>query len=734
MGAGCARLGARTAARGEFGSPCVRASQCCDRVAGSRRGGSYEQLESFNYVGEGKGKFNKETVKTGGRCKPKCGCIVFMALLCVAVYCYAVHQGQAPAIPYFDSVFSCIHEAIELQLIPSYDEAISCVQRFPLANASNSTTTSQRTHNSVLINITTSAAPAAPVPVLSADTAFVGKPRFLCSVLSDARSDRVLPGSAPDGPAALVAAAILEATWRMLDDDGNDRVDLEDLMTFAQKRYISPRVHRLLSDAVMQPDGDQQSLTRQKYVSVVVKAGLLSHTAPPGGWDAVTSAAITEAAWLVADADDDDLVELKELKTTLLPARLLTSHTLQLLLGSDASGSLDNSAFMDRLAKAGMTSGFIVQDLIGVAVGEVVWNAADVDSDDRICRNELDMIQKKDVPTRVKQLYIKADECLSQEKFLAAVTQNGGSSELAAALTKYIETPSITSVYAADAARAAPVESWPRSKKVWCCENVGLGCPTSTTPRHVPAVVIPATTSPGMTLPTRRPAAAIPAVLVSGSTDAPPTSAEIVATTTGSTDASSTSATTAGVPLHTTLSSSRAPPLPFDCAEGATQTWPHEKRSWCCEKTGFGCKTATTTTTPPFDCDSRWVNGWSEGKRDYCCENANVGCTTTTTLPYDCKADYTKWDTKWSNEKQGWCCYHYGRGCPTTAVERPTLEHGAAEPTTTTLPYDCDAGYSNWEDAWTGAKKVWCCTNDDRGCLDSTPDWVKSSVQSMDDH
>merc|ERR1719189_3374840 len=31
-------------------------------------------------------------------------------------------------------------------------------------------------------------------------------------------------------------------------------------------------------------------------------------------------------------------------------------------------------------------------------------------------------------------------------------------------------------------------------------------------------------------------------------------------------------------------------------------------------------------------------------------------------------------------------------------------------------PYDCDAGFANWMQGWSVAKKAWCCSNKGKGC------------------
>lgn len=72
---------------------------------------------------------------------------------------------------------------------------------------------------------------------------------------------------------------------------------------------------------------------------------------------------------------------------------------------------------------------------------------------------------------------------------------------------------------------------------------------------------------------------------------------------------------------------------------------------------------------------------------------------TTTTLPYDCDAGYLNWQCGWSAGKKDWCCKNRQKGCP-----QPD-------------PYDCDAGFDNWELGWSFGKKAWCCLHGGgRGC------------------
>merc|ERR1712187_27248 len=67
-------------------------------------------------------------------------------------------------------------------------------------------------------------------------------------------------------------------------------------------------------------------------------------------------------------------------------------------------------------------------------------------------------------------------------------------------------------------------------------------------------------------------------------------------------------------------------------------------------------------------------------KKAFCCQTQGKGCpptappTTpgpTTSLPYDCNAGYHGCYhcliKQWSVSKLAWCCAHMGRGCPTVA-------------------------------------------------------------------
>eukprot|EP00413_Alexandrium_margalefii_P008904 CAMPEP_0204552362 /NCGR_PEP_ID=MMETSP0661-20131031/26544_1 /ASSEMBLY_ACC=CAM_ASM_000606 /TAXON_ID=109239 /ORGANISM="Alexandrium margalefi, Strain AMGDE01CS-322" /LENGTH=542 /DNA_ID=CAMNT_0051559371 /DNA_START=59 /DNA_END=1687 /DNA_ORIENTATION=- len=108
-------------------------------------------------------------------------------------------------------------------------------------------------------------------------------------------------------------------------------------------------------------------------------------------------------------------------------------------------------------------------------------------------------------------------------------------------------------------------------------------------------------------------------------------------------------------------------------------------------------------------------------------EARTSGSSGSTTRPFDCIAGYANWENVWSTRKKAWCCVHGGLklGCPTTA--RPSASpaastSGAPAPVTTFLiPFDCLAGLASWKSDWSSRKKSWCCQHSQRGCEGPQP-------------
>ncbi|CAK0788883.1 unnamed protein product [Prorocentrum cordatum] len=61
----------------------------------------------------------------------------------------------------------------------------------------------------------------------------------------------------------------------------------------------------------------------------------------------------------------------------------------------------------------------------------------------------------------------------------------------------------------------------------------------------------------------------------------------------------------------------------------------------------------------------------------------------------------------------------YGKDPPAATPATPSTPSAG---TVASDPFDCEAGYSNWEAGWTKEKKEWCCKNEQLGCPDSDAD------------
>jgi len=150
----------------------------------------------------------------------------------------------------------------------------------------------------------------------------------------------------------------------------------------------------------------------------------------------------------------------------------------------------------------------------------------------------------------------------------------------------------------------------------------------------------------------------------------------------------------------------------YDCDAGLPQYWSRPKSQWCCQHRSRGCgargavsgREGGTGPKKPekFDCFEgfgHW-DSWPEEKKDWCCTEKDFGCKkTTTTQPFDCKLGASNWRESWSQGKQAWCCLYEQVGCrgdDKPAAPQPDL-------------YDCESGLFNWQKGWEYKKKEWCC-------------------------
>merc|ERR1712176_1315327 len=53
-------------------------------------------------------------------------------------------------------------------------------------------------------------------------------------------------------------------------------------------------------------------------------------------------------------------------------------------------------------------------------------------------------------------------------------------------------------------------------------------------------------------------------------------------------------------------------------------------------------------------------------------------------------------------------------------VVLPSRRQGLRTPPPAPVPYDCNAGFANWQAGWSEPKKAWCCQHQGKGCA-ATP-------------
>jgi len=93
--------------------------------------------------------------------------------------------------------------------------------------------------------------------------------------------------------------------------------------------------------------------------------------------------------------------------------------------------------------------------------------------------------------------------------------------------------------------------------------------------------------------------------------------------------------------------------VPFNCEEGYPEHvdsgWSKTKKAWCCEHEHVACP------------------------EDLALSHMEVAATaaspTTTTEFHDCQQDFASWSVSWSRHKKAWCCEHQNAGCPTAAPD-----------------------------------------------------------------
>jgi len=77
--------------------------------------------------------------------------------------------------------------------------------------------------------------------------------------------------------------------------------------------------------------------------------------------------------------------------------------------------------------------------------------------------------------------------------------------------------------------------------------------------------------------------------------------------------------------------------------------------------------------------------------------------TAVTGSPFDCDAGFGNWEQGWTDAKKLVCCKFKACGTQLTTVSEA---------------FDCDLGFSSWQQGWSYNKKQYCCTQHQKGCTE----------------
>jgi len=225
----------------------------------------------------------------------------------------------------------------------------------------------------------------------------------------------------------------------------------------------------------------------------------------------------------------------------------------------------------------------------------------------------------------------------------------------------------------------------------------------------------------------------------------------------------STTSTLASLHDSTLQTSHRPHHLLHDCYVGYAEwkkEWSEAKQHWCCSHYGRGCDVikvpdlASTTTSSTITAKPSTHQTTSTLATPSTHQTTStLAATTTTTVMVSTTSTTTTATTAPTTTTNKGCeteCEFQQRtetcgsrirvGVKTQFLNKKnacTLAHstvllqcpacaactlaaaGCAAPAAAApgeLSYDCNFGFSNWERAWSAAKKVWCCNHKGRGC------------------
>eukprot|EP00435_Cladocopium_sp_Y103_P066016 s473_g28.t1 len=204
------------------------------------------------------------------------------------------------------------------------------------------------------------------------------------------------------------------------------------------------------------------------------------------------------------------------------------------------------------------------------------------------------------------------------------------------------------------------IDLWSNPHKIWCCENMGVACATSsTTQMPTTWIMVPV---PDF----KEGVKGVPAIAGADGM----------------------------VPFAAT----------FHCHVGIPTGWSQEQQDFCCKHVNIGCKMAVP---PEPNCELSATNDpmhWLPSKREWCCAKHQTGCLQVPAVlgmagAAACEGDPVAWD----EAQKTYCCTTTGLGCTT------------APPASSEL-YDCTIGFATWQDDWSTSHQEWCCTHHGRAC------------------
>mmetsp|Transcript_45663 Transcript_45663/g.141549 ORF Transcript_45663/g.141549 Transcript_45663/m.141549 type:complete len:676 (+) Transcript_45663:113-2140(+) len=118
---------------------------------------------------------------------------------------------------------------------------------------------------------------------------------------------------------------------------------------------------------------------------------------------------------------------------------------------------------------------------------------------------------------------------------------------------------------------------------------------------------------------------------------------------------------------------------PYTCHDGAVGMWSMEQTDWCCSRESVGC----------YDCHGGHQGTWSKKQRDYCCTKESIGCPPPAEEPSPAYSCHDGSLELWSEAKLSWCCRAESIGCSTATTPTP-VPLGTTSPVLTPEVLTCD--------------------------------------------